>query len=283
MFYKFLRHDLRYGIFLHWKRCIVTFLMFFCLAFPHFLVLRIYELIHPDFFNVPVTTADYFFAMVGGCGQMEALDGAPSFFSIPTSWSVFVLWLLFVSLYYPFAELRGIGKQLMVLSGSRWNWWFSKCVWVSINTIINFLLAFLASAACALLLGAKFSMQANYYVASELQMHMQHLTSSTTWDMGTSFLFLCFALIAFALVQLALSVVIRPIFSYLAISAYLFAGIYIQSPWFLGNYLMAARYRLFIDTGVSVGQGFLILIWLIALCVLLGGICFSRMDILGGK
>lgn len=186
MFYKFLRHDLRYGIFLHWKRCIVTFLMFFCLAFPHFLVLRIYELIHPDFFNVPVTTADYFFAMVGGCGQMEALDGAPSFFSIPTSWSVFVLWLLFVSLYYPFAELRGIGKQLMVLSGSRWNWWFSKCVWVSINTIINFLLAFLASTACALLLGAKFSMQANYYVASELQMHMQHLTSSTTWDMGTS-------------------------------------------------------------------------------------------------
>ena len=283
MFYKFLRHDLRYGIFLHWKRCIVTFLMFFCLAFPHFLVLRIYELIHPDFFNVPVTTADYFFAMVGGCGQMEALDGAPSFFSIPTSWSVFVLWLLFVSLYYPFAELRGIGKQLMVLSGSRWNWWFSKCVWVSINTIINFLLAFLASTACALLLGAKFSMQANYYVASELQMHMQHLTSSTTWDMGTSFLFLCFALIAFALVQLALSVVIRPIFSYLAISAYLFAGIYIQSPWFLGNYLMAARYRLFIDTGVSVGQGFLILIWLLALCVLLGGICFSRMDILGGK
>lgn len=283
MFYKFLRHDLRYGIFLQWKRCIVTFLMFFCLAFPHFLVLRIYELIHPDYFNVPVTTADYFFAMVGGCGQMEALDGAPSFFSIPTSWAVFVLWLLFVSLYYPFAELRGIGKQLMVLSGSRWNWWFSKCVWVAVNTIVNFLLAFLASTMCAILLGAKFSMQANYYVASELQMQMQHLTSSTTWDMGTSFLFLCFALIAFALVQLALSVVIRPIFSYLAISAYLFAGIYIQSPWFLGNYLMAARYRLFIDTGVSVGQGFLILIWLIALCVLLGGICFSRMDILGGK
>lgn len=283
MFYKFLRHDLRYGIFLQWKRCIVTFLMFFCLAFPHFLVLRIYELIHPDYFNVPVTTADYFFAMVGGCGQMEALDGAPSFFSIPTSWAVFVLWLLFVSLYYPFAELRGIGKQLMVLSGSRWNWWFSKCVWVSVNTIVNFLLAFLASTMCAILLGAKFSMQANYYVASELQMQMQHLTSSTTWDMGTAFLFLCFALIAFALVQLALSVVIRPIFSYLAISAYLFAGIYIQSPWFLGNYLMAARYHLFIDTGVSVGQGFLILIWLIALCVLLGGICFSRMDILGGK
>lgn len=282
MFYKFLHHDLTYGLLLHWKRCIVTFLMFFCLSFSHFLTLRIYELIHPEFFDAPVTTADYFFAMAGGCGQPEILDGAPSFFSIPTSWAVFVLWILFACLYYPFVELQGIGKQLMVLSGSRWIWWLSKCVWAVANTMVHFLLALLSSMACGLLLGAKPGMQANSYVALELQMRMDRLTSTTTWDMGAVFLFFCFSLVAFALMQLALSVVIRPVFSYLAISAYLFAGIYLQSPCFLGNYLMPARYDLLTGTGVSTGQGLLIFVWLIALSILLGGLCFCHMDVLGG-
>ena len=128
MFIKFLDHDLRYGIGRAKKRLIVTFIMFFFLSIYHFWTLRIFELTDPQYLESPVTTADYFLALIGGCGKVNLISGAENDFVMPTMWFVFVLWMQFTSLYYPFAELNGIGKQLMVLSGSRGNWWLSKCV-----------------------------------------------------------------------------------------------------------------------------------------------------------
>ena len=118
MFIKFLDHDLRYGIGRAKKRLIVTFIMFFFLSIYHFWTLRIFELTDPQYLESPVTTADYFLALIGGCGKVNLISGAENDFVMPTMWFVFVLWMQFTSLYYPFAELNGIGKQLMVLSGS---------------------------------------------------------------------------------------------------------------------------------------------------------------------
>lgn len=187
MFIKFLDHDLRYGIGHAKKRLIVTFIMFFFLSIYHFWTLRIFELTDPQYLESPVTTADYFLALIGGCGKVNLISGAENDFVMPTMWFVFVLWMQFTSLYYPFAELNGIGKQLMVLSGSRGNWWLSKCVWTIINTITNYLIVFAASTIAGLCFGAKPSMQANWYVSRELYMKADDLTSSTTWNIWSVF------------------------------------------------------------------------------------------------
>ena len=241
MFIKFLDHDLRYGIGRAKKRLIVTFIMFFFLSIYHFWTLRIFELTDPQYLESPVTTADYFLALIGGCGKVNLISGAENDFVMPTMWFVFVLWMQFTSLYYPFAELNGIGKQLMVLSGSRGNWWLSKCVWTIINTITNYLIVFAASAAAGLCFGAKPSMQANWYVSRELYMRADDLTSSTTWNIWWVCLMTGFTMIVLALVQLILSLILKPVQSYLVLAGYLFAGGCIRSPVFFGSSAMGAR------------------------------------------
>ena len=258
MFIKFLDHDLCYGIGHAKKRLIVTFIMFFFLSIYHFWTLRIFELTDPQYLESPVTTADYFLALIGGCGKVNLISGAENDFVMPTIWFVFVLWMQFTSLYYPFAELNGIGKQLMVLSGSRGNWWLSKCVWTIINTITNYLIVFAASTIAGLCFGAKPSMQANWYVSRELYMKADDLTSSTTRNIWSVFLMTGFTMIVLALVQLILSLILKPVQSYFVLAGYLFAGAYIQSPVFFGNYAMGARNALLVSTGLTMPFGILL-------------------------
>ena len=236
MFIKFLDHDLRYGIGRAKKRLIVTFIMFFFLSIYHFWTLRIFELTDPQYLESPVTTADYFLALIGGCGKVNLISGAENDFVMPTMWFVFVLWMQFTSLYYPIAGL---------------------CF------------------------GAKPSMQANWYVSRELYMKVDDLTSSTTWNIWSVFLMTGFTMIVLALVQLILSLILKPVQSYFVLAGYLFAGAYIQNPVFFGNYAMGARNALLVSTGLTMPFGILLGIWLAVLSIGIGYFVFQYRDILG--
>lgn len=252
----------------------------FCLASYHFWTLKIFELTNPQYFENPVTTGDYFLALTGGCGKTQISQGGDIEFVMPTMWLAFMLWILFCSLYYPFVDLQGIGKYRMVLSGDRGIWWISKCIWAVVNTAVNYLIVFFASYSVGICLGAAPSMQTNWYLAQELTMRTDQLTSQSTWNLWPIFGLTLFVLIAISLMQLVLSMMIKPQFAYLLIAAYLFAGAYKQSPVLIGNYAMAARSNLLVTTGLSPGLGALICLWIILISVTVGYIFFQRKDVL---
>lgn len=282
MFSKFVLHDLHYGVFQQKARLIVTFLMFFCLSSYHFWTLRIFELTNPEYFMQPTTTADYFLSLIGGIGKVSFAPGEETGFVMPVMWMIFVLWMQFTSLYYPFVDLHGIGKQIMAISGKRSIWWLSKCVWAAVNTMVNYLLVFVASTLSGICFGAKFSMQANYYLARELEMRIEHLTTTTTWSIWPVFFLTGAALIAVILFQLTLSIALKPIFSYFILAAYMFAGTYIQSPWLFGNFMMGARSSVLATTGLDPGLGLLLSLWIAAISILAGFFLFNYKDVLGG-
>lgn len=282
MFFNFVRHDLQYGIVQQKGRMLVTFLMFFCLSSYHFLTLRIFALTNPQYFETPVTTGDYFLALIGGCGKVETLSGGDTTFVMPAMWMVFVLWMMFTSLYYPFTDLHGIGKHIMAISGKREIWWLSKCVWAAANTTVTYLLIFAASFLSGICFGAKPSMEANWYLARELNMRTDNLTTTAVWNIWPVFLLTGFALVALSLIQLALSAAVKPLFSYLFLAAYLFAGAYVQSPVFFGNYTMGARSGLLVTTGLEPGLGAMTGVLALVLSVAIGCILFRQKDVLGG-
>lgn len=281
MFFKFIKHDLRTGIWGQKARMLVTFSMFFCLSSYYFLTVRIFELTDPQYFETPVTTGDYFLSIIGGCGKVVFFDGMDNSFVMPTIWMVFVLWMQFVSLYYPFSDLNGMGKQLIVISGKRSIWWLSKCIWTVVNTSVNYLLIFASSLLSGLCFGAKPSMQAHWYLARILDIRIDDLTTQTTWNLWPLFLLTGFILIAFSLLQLFLSLAVTPLFSYFLLAAYLFAGAYIQSPAFLGNFLMAARNSRLVVTGLPSFVGIVPGIVITAISIAAGLFLFRRKDILG--
>ena len=281
MFIKFFKHDLEYGILHSKKRLIVTFVGFFLLAIYHFWNIRIYQLNAPEYFEYPVTTTDYFLTLAGGCGKVTFFSGTDSDFSMPTMWFMFILWIQFVSLYYPFSELNGIGKQLMVLSGSRGVWWLSKCAWTAINAALSYVMIFVSSTLAGLVCGAKLSFNANYYLYRELNMNIDDLTSNTTWNAFSVVMMIGFTVIVLALLQLLLSLLIKPLFSYFLLAGYFFAGAYIQHPSLFANYAMAARSSVLVTTGLDASLGVLIGVWIAALSVLIGYYVFQKRDILG--
>ncbi len=280
MFIKFFKHDLEYGIGHAKKRLILTFLGFFILSIYHFWVIRMFEISATDFLNTPATTADYFIALIGGCGKVTFMSGMDNDFSMPTIWFMFILWMQFVSLYYPFNELNGIGKHLMVLSGGRGIWWFSKCAWTVINTIVSYLLIFLSSTICGLCFGAKLSMNASWYLFKELAMNMDDLTTSVSWNITSVFFMVGFVLVTLALLQLLLSLLIKPLFSYFLLVGYFFAGAYFQYPALFSNYAMPARNALLVTTGLDMTGGVVIGLWISVLSVIIGYYVFKNRDIL---
>ncbi len=280
MFIKFFKHDLEYGIGHAKKRLILTFLGFFILSIYHFWVIRMFEISATDFLNTPATTADYFIALIGGCGKVTFMSGMDNDFSMPTIWFMFILWMQFVSLYYPFNELNGIGKHLMVLSGGRGIWWFSKCAWTVVNTIVSYLLIFLSSTICGLCFGAKLSMNASWYLFKELAMNMDDLTTSVSWNITSVFFMVGFVMVALALLQLLLSLLIKPLFSYFLLVGYFFAGAYFQYPALFSNYAMPARNALLVTTGLDMTGGVVIGLWISVLSVIIGYYVFKNRDIL---
>lgn len=283
MFFKFFVHDVRNGILGHKARFLVGFLAFFCLSSYHFLTLRIYELTNPEYFQSPVTTGDYILFLIGGCGKVEKLPGGGTTFLMPVMWMLFMLWILFASLHYPFADLGGIGKTMLCLSGQREIWWFSKCLWAVCNTLVNYLVILAASTLAGLCFGASVNVQANVYLFRELEMNQQTLTTQTTWNILPLLLLMVLVLVALVLLQMMLSAAAKPQLAYLLLVAYLFAGAYLQSPALLGNFAMPARSSLLTKTGLHPLTGVLLCLWIMAFSVLFGWVLFEHKDILGGE
>lgn len=126
-------------------------------------------------------------------------------------------------------------------------------------------------------------MTAHVYLYQELEMNAGTLTSPSTWDIWPLFFLTALALVALSLLQLALSAAVKPLFSYLLLTAYLLAGTYLQSPALLGNFAMPARSALLAVSGLDPLLGGLLCLWVIVGSMVGGRIVFERKDILGGN
>ena len=100
------------------------------------------------------------------------------------------------------------------------------------------------------------------------------------WNMWKIFAVTVLCAIALSMFQLLLSSIIKPIYSYMVMCAYLVAGAYIQSPLLIGNYLMGARSNVIVTTGLKWSDGMLVSIWIIMLSVIVGMLFNSKKDIL---
>lgn len=281
MFIKFLDHDLRYGIGRAKKRLIVTFIMFFFLSIYHFWTLRIFELTDPQYLESPVTTADYFLALIGGCGKVNLISGAENDFVMPTMWFVFVLWMQFTSLYYPFAELNGIGKQLMVLSGSRGNWWLSKMCLDNHQYHYKLFDRFCSQHDCRIMLWCK-AEYAGKLVCFERALHESRRPNEQ------HHLEYLVGIFNDRLHHDRTRIGAVDLISYFETGAKLLrtCRLFIRrrlysKPGVFGNYAMGARNALLVSTGLTMPFGILLGIWLAVLSIGIGYFVFQYRDILG--
>ena len=75
-------------------------------------------------------------------------------FSIPMEWMVLHSICMIMNLKYPYIDLYERSLQFFLYSSSRKNWWFSKCIWIVINTLIYYSLFFISAVGTTLFFGS---------------------------------------------------------------------------------------------------------------------------------
>lgn len=282
-FFKIVNSDLKNGFKYNKKKYLITALLFcfFCLQF--FLERRIVEYLNPDILSSKASLGDYLFYIFVGNSNFE-FSGILSeriTFTLPTSWLIMILWLLYMTLNYPYKDLMGIGKHILVLSHKRSYWWFSKCIWVTTSVLLYYIIGLSSAILCSFLFGATPTLNISNYVPYDFIDYDHSLMNGPPWQpLGLLLVEMPFVCIALSLVQLLLSLLMKPFYSYIILVLYLIICSYFNSPFLLANYSMAARSELYISSGLSLITGGVFSFWIISIVLLIGLLLFNRLDII---
>ena len=271
-FIRLVAMDIREGFAVLWRWYAVSGVFFvLCIASLYL------QAAAPDFSGMRFTLGDYLVNDVAGMKQFIVLDHEP--FRFPVAWAVMFLLVAYVTLWYPYRDLMGSGKQVVIAGGSRWAWWLAKCVWVMVAVGAFFILAFAVASVWTFAAGGEYSVRVSERLPELLAFSPAQVTQPP-YEVLSCLLGVPVVTAALCLIQLLLSLLIRPALSYAVTVAILFLSAFYFNPWLIGNYLMAARSAALMQGGVDAVMGLTLSVTLIVAVSIGGGLVFSHMDIL---
>lgn len=276
-FFKLLQYDIKNGLVKEYKKyaaCAALFLLF-CLCFLFTKGREIETL----------TCGDFLFFITGGMDRYIRAPG--NAFLFPSLWMLFMLIPFYIILYYPLSDLTGYGKNVLIQSGSRVQWWLSKCIWCIVSITLYFILLWFILVAFCAITGFSLSLSISKELLSLLISEPSPIVTAGKEKMVFNGVLIVQILVmpilvsaALGILQMTLSLFIKPFFSFSIVAGILVASSYYLSPWMIGNYAMAQRNRILTDDGVSTNFGILFCLILLLASVGLGAMVFKRYDIL---
>lgn len=269
-FIKFLQFDLYNGILKKYKSYL-GFMFFIIVVFVDCQAIC-------RSFESSFSLGEYMMYLYGGIKRYVPTPGEP--FKFPYLWLLNHLLILYFTLNYTSSDLNGFGQQTIYRSGSRLNWWLSKCSWQVISVTAYYFLAWIIITLLAIIsretLSFDVTERALWFVDfgdTIIPFENIRLTSELL------FLPLLFT-ISIGLMQLMLSIVFKPIIAYIISAAICIMSSHSQSLLLLGNYAMAVRSNRVISDGMNSSIGIVSMITLSLVCVVIGALRFRRYDIL---
>lgn len=221
---------------------------------------------------------DYWMYLYGGMKEYVPMVGNP--FQFPVIWIMVFLLSSFAVLNYPTKDLQSTGTQLLVHVQGRSKWWFSKCLWNIFSTIayhVTILAVLLLFCIC-------------FEVPLTRELHSETIVPMFALGIadfqGGSILPLSVLAtpvifsIAINILQMFLSLLMKPVFSFLLVSMTMLSSAYLLSAGIIGNYAMPIRYQWAMENGVSHRSGLVLSFGILVFSVVFGMIRFRRYDVL---
>lgn len=278
MFIKLFLFDLKNGMLKKYKGYLISagLALFFCLELLN--KLRIMK-----YFSVSLYAgfSEYLLYIFGGVKQyIPTSSNNP--FQFPAIWMLVNILLLFITLNYPFQDMQSAGQQILIRTKGRTKWWLSKCLWNISCTVFYYLILCGVVFLFCLLLGLPITFTVNNgFLLDMFDMRSSQNLIGSVFTVGFRYFILVFLVMgSISLAQMALSLFIKPIFSFFICSIFLLLSSYFLSPVFLGNYAMVVRNDQVIANGISFTVGIVYSLTLAALSVIVGLIYFKRYDII---
>ncbi|MCI8669017.1 MAG: hypothetical protein HFI34_05790 [Lachnospiraceae bacterium] len=222
--------------------------------------------------------ADYMMYIYGGMDKYVPESG--NYFIFPIRWMVVFLMISFITLSYPYKDMQGFGRQILIRTRGRTIWWLSKCIWNIFSVLIYHSVIFGIAALFGIAVGSGITGKIN----KDLQYEVFQIAGDSLLSDDMSWPFVIILLpvlisLSINLLQMTLSLFIKPIFSFLIAAFLMISSAYFTSPYLIGNYAMSMRYDMVIEDGVSVTAGLVVAFVLMILSVGTGMIRFRRYDI----
>lgn len=274
MFYKCLKYDLKCGLLKEYKKYIIAIGLFIIIGFDFFIKMS----------DIEITVLDYLFYLFFGMEEYVPTPGNK--FRFPALWVAVILYVSYITLYYPYKDLNGYGKNILLNTQSKKTWYLSKCMWVTVSTIIYFLVGFVVLSLFAIISGAEITADVSSKVVIKfipfITTEQNLFYNDAIYYKVTILHFVLPVIICVMnnLLQLFLSLFIKPFFSFIFTVSYTIASAYYLKCFMLGNYAMIARSNIFIDNGVNFTDGLIISLGVILVVIISGTVLFSKQDIL---
>lgn len=274
MFYKCLKYDLKCGLLKEYKKYVVAIGLFIIIGFDFFIKMS----------DIEITVLDYFFYLFLGMEEYVPTPGNK--FHFPALWVAVILYVSYITLYYPYKDLNGYGKNILLNTQSKKTWYLSKCMWVTVSTISYFLIGCVVLSLFSIISGAEITADVSSNAVIKLIPFItteQNLFYNDAMYYKVTLLHFILPVVICVmnnLFQLFLSLFIKPFFSFIFTVSYTIASAYYLKSFMLGNYAMIARSNIFIDNGVNFTDGLIISLGVILVVIISGTVLFSKQDIL---
>ncbi len=264
-----LRYDIQTGTFLAWKEFL--FLIFVTLL----IILTIYNNIHSKaiLLGKEISWIDYLSGFFMGMKEYTA-DERNLSFNIPIPWLIIQIGYYLIIASYPRMDLKERGYQFIIRSGGKKIWWYSKCIWVCIHTIIYYVIVYATTLVAAIVTG---------------DLHLWN--TKDVWGLGVYILtpgqlvlvlFIMPIIIAIALgiLEMFLSFICNPLIALIVMLTICVASAYWYSPFLPGNYIMLIRNRwLFPQYHIRMICGIIYSVIIGTVSAVIGYYYFYRQDI----
>lgn len=276
---KQIKYDIAYGIYrnkiLIWMPILLSVIYFFnfCMKvggvneYSHILY-------HPTF-------ADLFFYGYGG--DFEFVFGEDISFAPPIAWLLLWAMCFFSILRYPVENLHHHGQQLLLKTSSRKSWYLSKVIIIFLSYIYYHGI-YIGGLFVLNSLYSRFPMKGQIdidlysiimsidqlYLFREGEIHISYVGIATMFVVG----------MCICLAQLFLSLVLKPMYTYLGILSFLIGASFLRWYPLFSNYLLLIRLDFIQEGGLNSGIGLMTGVIGIIIFILLGQLYFLKYDIL---
>jgi len=218
---------------------------------------------------------DYLLYIMQGCAEFKAKGN--NVINIPPIWIFVQMMASFLVFSYAVKDLDKQGMIMLIKSANRTKWWLSKCIWNISTIVVMYLIIW-----CGVLIVAVATGEMGLLTTKDICREALDLTfeqEGIRYSLIVMFMPLIMSL-GISLMQMTLSLVIGPVFSFTFVLAVDILSVYFLNPFFVGNYSMMMRSDYVISNGVNPLVGAAISVVLGISGIILGNVYFKKYDIL---
>lgn len=271
---KLLKHDISEGIVRRYAYLLLPVLvsLFSCVGLHFWMV----EMQSANVNTGAGSVMDYWIYLVQG-GKQYKFD-VYNLFSIPIAWVSLYLFFLVCLNNYPIHDLEKWGYQVILCSGSRFNWWLSKILWIICYATVYMAVCFLTVLLYACLNDASASLKATMQLIP-LVTKKGFASCPLLHGIVINLILPWFFMILLGILQLVLSVKVSAVQSLILLFMVLVVSTYKRTWFLIGNWGMPYRIYPISESGLNYKICLLLCVVCIGIGMVAGYILFRKKDI----